>query len=226
MNLVIGIPTVKRTRSNEEYDGKAALVLKAAEEGKRSKIGFTPQLCADLNLDPTGVEVNIAVATEEGTNIPKNIYFIPTPGLAVSNKNGLQLRTFSNKSVYDYLVQHILKSETAPTEDIVLEVEISKEVSIAPWAIKVLPMTTTAVHPFDDAEVGNTVDPQHEAQSSEPVAEEWGMDDAPVTAKAEAAPVGEDLKATPDWANVDPSIPVEGEPDAEEQFETDPEFIN
>ena len=151
------------------------------------RLGLTPALCAKLDLADAGVEVNIAVKTEEGTNLPENIYFIPTPGLAVSNKNGLQLRTFSNKKVYEYLVEHVLKTTEMPTADVVLEVEVVDSFSIAPWAIKVLPLAE-APHPFDDVEEVHHTENQDVTEHN---AEEQVSNDVPSWASDRELDLGE-----------------------------------
>jgi len=135
-NLIIGIPTVKRAMTSDEYEGKSAVVLKATEGGKRSKIGFTSALCSDLQLDENSVELNIAVDMGEG--LINDIYFVPTVGKKLSNRIGRQLRTIADKKIYNYITQEYLNLGETVSEDVVLDVEIITTMSPYSWAIRLI----------------------------------------------------------------------------------------
>jgi hypothetical protein len=135
-NLIIGIPTNKREMTSDEYEGRSAVVLKATEEGKRSKIGFTAALCADLQLSENNVELNIAV--DMGENGINDIYFVPTVGKKLSNRIGRQLRTIADKKIYNYITQEYLNLGETVSEDVVLDVEIITTMSPYSWAVRLI----------------------------------------------------------------------------------------
>jgi hypothetical protein len=148
-NLIIGIPTVKRGMTSDEYEGKSAVVLKATEEGKRSKIGFTSALCSDLQLSENNVELNIAVDMgEDGIN---DIYFVPTIGKKLSNRIGRQLRTIADKKIYNYITQEYLNLGETIAEDVVLDVEIISTMAPYSWAIRLINSNQEQSETVEDA---------------------------------------------------------------------------